>query len=180
MPDSRHDYGPVNRLQAEAFGAPGQRTFRVLVANEVEAASLWLEKEQLAALGRAIETQLRRLRALRAERHAGAPDANRAYTGEPTLEFKIGQLALGFDEREAVFLLLAYTMEDEEPDRPTFSCQATPQQFRALAEEIARVVAAGRPTCPLCGLPIDPTGHICARANGHLKEPIPPVPNDEE
>ncbi|HAI99827.1 MAG TPA: DUF3090 domain-containing protein, partial [Dehalococcoidia bacterium] len=27
--------------------------------------------------------------------------------------------------------------------------------------------AAGRPRCFLCGLPINPDGHVCPRANGH-------------
>jgi hypothetical protein len=32
----------------------------------------------------------------------------------------------------------------------------------------ARIVAAGRPPCPLCGAPLDPQGHICPRRNGHF------------
>jgi hypothetical protein len=28
-------------------------------------------------------------------------------------------------------------------------------------------VSAGRPPCPLCGLPLDTEGHICPRQNGH-------------
>ncbi len=31
----------------------------------------------------------------------------------------------------------------------------------------AQIVAAGRPPCPLCGLPLDPEGHVCPRQNGH-------------
>jgi uncharacterized repeat protein (TIGR03847 family) len=27
--------------------------------------------------------------------------------------------------------------------------------------------AAGRPPCPLCGLPLDVSGHVCPRQNGH-------------
>jgi uncharacterized repeat protein (TIGR03847 family) len=179
MPNSQHDYGPVNRIESEAFGQPGKRTFRVIVANEHRAASLWMEKEQLAALGRAIETQLGRLRAARSARNAAAPDPERAYRGEPELDFRVAQLALGYDEQESAFLLLAYTPEDEDPDNPTFSCQATIAQFRALAEQIQRVVAAGRPICPLCSLPIDPEGHPCARTNGHLKQAIPPLDDDD-
>jgi uncharacterized repeat protein (TIGR03847 family) len=32
---------------------------------------------------------------------------------------------------------------------------------RAFAERTRQVVAAGRPTCPLCGQPMDPDGHLC-------------------
>jgi len=31
------------------------------------------------------------------------------------------------------------------------------------------VVAAGRPPCPLCGLPLDPDGHVCPRQNGYRR-----------
>ncbi len=180
MPYGRHDFGLVSRLEAQAFGVPGQRTFRLFAANTSQAAALWMEKEQLASLGRAIEGQLARLRALRSLREVNAPDAATAYTGDPAVDFRIGQLALGYDDREGTFLLLAYSAEDEEQDQPTFSCQATAGQFRELAEAIARVVSAGRPLCPLCHLPIDPAGHICARSNGRLKQPIPPLQTDEE
>jgi len=38
---------------------------------------------------------------------------------------------------------------------------------RSFVERAARVVASGRPPCPLCGQPLDPQGHICPRRNGH-------------
>ena len=180
MAESRHDYGPVARLEAEAIGEPGRRTFRVLAANDSRAASLWLEKEQLAALGRAIETQLGRLRALRADRDTPSPDPGGGYQGQPALDFRVGQLALGFDEREGMFLLLAYTVDDADEDRPTFSCQGTPAQFRSLASLIEKVVAGGRPACPLCGLPMDPSGHVCIRTNGYFKREIPPLQTESD
>jgi uncharacterized repeat protein (TIGR03847 family) len=37
---------------------------------------------------------------------------------------------------------------------------------RAFVERAVRVLAAGRPTCPWCGLPLDPQGHLCPRRNG--------------
>jgi uncharacterized repeat protein (TIGR03847 family) len=38
---------------------------------------------------------------------------------------------------------------------------------RRFVERAARVVASGRPPCPICGQPLDPQGHICPRRNGH-------------
>lgn len=174
MADSRNDYGLINLIQAEAFGEPGKRTFRLLLANEANAASLWMEKEQLRELGRAIEEQFGRIRALRSRQQLPEPDVSQAYSGSPELEFRVGQMALGFDERQGLFLLLAYAIEENDDERPTFSCQATLEQLRALAQQIETVVAAGRPICPLCGLPMDPGGHACIRSNGHSHAPIPP------
>ena len=180
MPESRHDLSQVNLLQAEAFGVPGQRTFRILAANTSTSAALWLEKEQLAQLGIAIESHLERLEGANPGRGQTAPDPVLAYGGKPEIEFRVAQLALGFDERQNAFLLLGYQAEDVEPDLATVSCQATAGQFRALAEEIARVVVSGRPICPLCRLPMDPDGHACAKTNGHLKQPIPPLETDDD
>lgn len=185
MPESRHDFGPVNRIRAEAFGEPGQRTFRVHVANERMAASLWMEKVQLNDLGQAIETWLNRLRSGHTLSEREAPAEPLAFTGDDVASFRVGQLALGFDEREGSFLLLAYSVEDvteevTEDTPPTVSCQATAGQFRQLAQEIGKVVNAGRPPCPLCGQPMDRSGHACIRTNGHLKQPIPPVQQDED
>jgi uncharacterized repeat protein (TIGR03847 family) len=40
-------------------------------------------------------------------------------------------------------------------------------QVRAFILHALAVVAEGRPLCQLCGLPIDPEGHICPASNGH-------------
>src|SRR5919202_613933 len=57
--------------------------------------------------------------------------------------------------------------EDEEGARARIA--ATREQVAALAIHGAKVVAAGRPPCPLCGQPLDPRGHMCARLNGHRR-----------
>ena len=49
----------------------------------------------------------------------------------------------------------------------TAQLSATREQVAALAMHGAAVVEAGRPPCPLCGAPLDPEGHVCARLNGH-------------
>jgi uncharacterized repeat protein (TIGR03847 family) len=42
---------------------------------------------------------------------------------------------------------------------------ATRPQVRAMAAKGAEAVAAGRPLCPLCDMPMDPAGHRCPRWN---------------
>ena len=37
---------------------------------------------------------------------------------------------------------------------------------RAFVARSESVLGAGRPSCPFCGNPIDPEGHLCVRANG--------------
>jgi len=35
--------------------------------------------------------------------------------------------------------------------------------------EASAVVSAGRPPCPFCNQPLEPSGHICPRANGYRR-----------
>jgi uncharacterized repeat protein (TIGR03847 family) len=48
----------------------------------------------------------------------------------------------------------------------------TPESARQFATRSNRVISAGRPPCPLCDEPLDPAGHICARANGYKRSAL--------
>ena len=180
--EAQYVFGPATRLQAQAIGEPGHRTFRLLIeSDDGRAAALWVEKEQLQALGLALEQLLAEVQG----RLASAGKAVRqppieTFPPNPTVDFKVGRLALGQDESELEtgprYVLLVYDVESsggeeqEEPSQPaTFACRATRDQLRALSRNIAEVVAAGRPRCPLCGEPMDSKdqAHGCVRANGH-------------
>jgi uncharacterized repeat protein (TIGR03847 family) len=45
----------------------------------------------------------------------------------------------------------------------------TAEAARAFVDRARRVVSAGRPPCPLCGLPLDAEGHVCPRLNGYRR-----------
>jgi uncharacterized repeat protein (TIGR03847 family) len=178
--DAQYVFGPATRLQAQSIGEPGHRTFRLMVeSDDGRAAALWVEKEQLQALGLAVEQMLAEFQGKFTNRPPRQPPAE-TFPPNPTVDFKVGRLALGQDESELEtgprYVLLVYdlegsgTSEEEEPSQPaTFACRATRDQLRALSRNIAEVVAAGRPRCPLCGEPMDPKqpSHGCVRANGH-------------
>jgi uncharacterized repeat protein (TIGR03847 family) len=57
---------------------------------------------------------------------------------------------------------------DEDPAIAVLRVRITAAQARAFADRALKVVAAGRPPCPLCSLPLDAEGHVCPRQNGHL------------
>lgn len=44
--------------------------------------------------------------------------------------------------------------------------QLEPNQALQFASGALAVVQAGRPPCPICGQPLEPTGHFCMRRNG--------------
>ncbi len=58
--------------------------------------------------------------------------------------------------------------DDEDEDGPDLlRVRISLDAARSFVARAGRVVAAGRPPCPLCGNPLDPQGHICPRQNGH-------------
>ena len=52
-------------------------------------------------------------------------------------------------------------------DDDTLSFRFTLQQAKELASSITILVSSGRPTCPLCGEPLDGGPHACVKQNGH-------------
>ena len=179
MFDAQYVFGPATRLQAQAIGEPGHRTFRLLIeSDDGRAAALWVEKEQLQALGLAVEQLLAEFQGTAMTRPPRQPPIE-TFPPNPTVDFKVGRLALGQDESELEtgprYVLLVYDLEgsgaeEEEPTQPaTFAARATREQLRALSRNIAEVVSAGRPRCPLCGEPMESANkpHGCVRTNGH-------------
>jgi len=167
MPGELYDFGQVRYLTAEAIGAPGQRRFRLAIQNDEASASLWMEKEQVAALGTAMDQQLVRTRTVR-ERSPAPDEEIPPLPLNPSVELQVGQLALGYDEERQLFIIQVYSAEASGEGQPTFGCTATRAQARRCAREISHLMAAGRPRCPLCGAPLD-GAHVCPRGNGHAE-----------
>ena len=174
MDDVRYDFDTLTRLEAEAIGRPGQRTFRMIRGNDRgETAVLWIEKEQLQALGEAIDRLLaqtgsRQLR--RIDITPGPPAPAAPLLDPPAVEFKIGQLGLGYEGEQRLFLLVAHDIEGDPEGPATLRCLIRSGQFRRLSEQIAGIVATGRPRCPMCGTPLSRADgpHFCPPSNGHL------------
>jgi len=171
----------VSRLEAEAIGEPGQRTFRLRVSSDEHTASLWLEKEQLQALALALMRLLVQMGQPEYIPAAGtAPNPLSLFPEQPSLDLKVGRLGLGLDQSEGSIVLFAYEEEaetEEEAEQAeaeqvdaALACRAAPAQCRDLVAMIEGIVASGRPLCRLCLAPIDPEGHVCARSNGHRPE----------
>jgi len=93
-------------------------------------------------------------------------------------DFRVGQLSLSYDpERDRVVVVATELVaDDEQPEELAPELAPEPQevrlvvtrpQLRVLARHGSQVVARGRPLCPLCGNPLDPSGHTCPALNGH-------------
>jgi len=112
---------------------------------------------------------------------AMTPADDTAPLDEPLNEaFRAGSLTLGWDGDHDRILVEARAQsedgeeidpdedDDEDEDGPDLlRVRMTADAARSFVARAARIVAAGRPPCPLCGAPLDPQGHICPRRNGH-------------
>lgn len=156
-----YDLLDVDKLTLGAVGAPGSRLFLLQARHAGQVVTLKLEKAQVAALSAHLAKMLEEL-----PRPGDLPDdLELEQPAEP--QWVVGNLGASYDEVLDRLLLVAgeAVPEGEEPAEARFGI--TREQMAALAIRGAVLVEAGRPACPLCGYPLDPSGHDCPRTNGH-------------
>ena len=178
------DLGPVDILGAEAVGEPGQRRFRLFALAGARSMLLWMEKEQLNTLSLALDrvmAQVSEGSILRTVAQAGPlpqPESLPAnFPRRATVEFQVGQIRIGYDERHNLLALIASPIEillepGQEPravirEEESVSFLFTLRQSQQLTQSITSLVSRGRPVCPLCNTPLDGGPHACIRQNGH-------------
>ena len=155
------DLGDLDRFTVGTEGPIGRRVFLVQCRSGTTLLTLKAEKQQVSVLAEYLGRVLADL-----ERPEELPED--LALEEPTEpHWVIGTLGVTYDEGIDRVVLVAEELvaEDEEGDVARFS--VTRAQAAAFAIRATSLVEAGRPPCPLCGLPIDPSGHRCPRTNGH-------------
>lgn len=171
----RHDQ--PDRCVVGTVGEPGQRTFYLQARTGSVVTSVVLEKTQVAALAEQLDGMLdeivRRSGGLAAVPAAtpGAVEDLAPLDLPLEEEFRVGELSLTWlGEDEQVELVAragaAGETSEEEEERDSFAVRLTGAQARSFAARARAVVAAGRPPCPFCAQPLDPSGHLCPRQNG--------------
>lgn len=140
---NRREFDEVVHIEAEAIGQPGQRRFRIALATDTESAFLWLEKQQMQALGLAFEQILTQLQTIQiaipgtAEESAAPADALGLH------EYYAARLAVGYDEQRKMITIFVHEPDTAEDDPPDFIWRMSPARSGALAMQIRRVVRAG-------------------------------------
>jgi len=191
-----YDFGLPDRFVAGTVGQPGSRTFFLQAKRGSALVSVVLEKVQVQVLAERMALLLAEVarRGVRVPEALAPGDDDAAPLDEPLVEaFRVGTMTLAWDgESDEIVVEARARDEDEEdegtedegtededeeevelsdddPDGPDLlRVRLTPTRARAFAERALRTVAAGRPPCPLCGQPLDPTGHLCPRRNGYV------------
>jgi uncharacterized repeat protein (TIGR03847 family) len=196
MPSVVHLFDPPERFVAGTVGQPGQRTFFVQARAGMRVTSVALEKQQVQILAREVDELLDKL--IESGETRGTVPAvtpvdladNEPLDSPIEEEFRAGTITLSWDveDERVVIEVFAITEADAEVDESGLTgepiveaielepeemllVRMTAGQARAFCSRAATVVEAGREPCPFCGGPIDPTGHLCPRANGFRRTP---------
>ena len=82
-------------------------------------------------------------------------------------QWTVGPIGVAYDdEGDVIVVVLEELVEDEIADEgASVRVRLTRAQVAAFVARGRELVAAGRPACPFCGLPVDPEGHHCPRMN---------------
>jgi len=180
------EFDPPDRFVAGTVGPPGQRTFFLQVSAGPRMATVSLEKQQLTTLADRVNDLLDDFAAGDATEVLAERLEDIAPLSTPIEdEFRVAAMSLGWDAERRVVIVECHDGQEEvevdEDEEATPKIEQgddletilrvviEPALARAFARRCSKVVAAGRPPCPFCGGPLDPTGHICPRANGYKR-----------
>ena len=186
-----HRHDPPDRFVVGTVGEPGARTFYLQARSGRLVTSVSLEKEQVVILAERIAVMLDELvrtgDVLAPDATAGEPDVDPLE--QPLVdEFRVGTMTLSWDATDKRVVIEAFPVgedgaqpgnepgdsepaetEEAEGASEVFVVRLLPDAARGFAERADSVVSAGRPPCPFCGQPLEPTGHLCPRSNGHKR-----------
>lgn len=167
------------RFIAGTVGTPGERTFYLQAADGARVVSVALEKQQVEVLADRLEQLLDEV-VNRTGTALPATDFDTDALEQPIdEEFRVSAMGLLWDGDSGLVVIEAQApVEDDEEAHRTLlkdvddgpdalRVRIEPTRARAFVDRARRLVAAGRPPCPLCGQPLDPAGHVCPRHNGY-------------
>ncbi len=187
MPRRILEFRLPERFVVGTVGMPGERTFFLQARSADQIVSVAFEKQQAVVLAERIDQLLDEVTGTRAPADAIPSKAPVELTDSEPLdvpldeEFRVGAMALGWDEANNLVVIEAHAVSDQEDFEPpeladddadgpdTLRVWLSAPYARAFAERTRSVVSSGRPACPFCQQPLDPAGHICPRANGYKR-----------
>jgi uncharacterized repeat protein (TIGR03847 family) len=171
------------RFVAGTVGQPGDRTFYLQASDQSgRTVSVALEKTQVQVLADRMNELLDEIagRASTVIPPAADVDDLEPLSAPVDEEFRVAAMGLAWDGSAETVVVEAVAAGEEPIDEEAILSDSdegpdalrvtiTPMAARAFVARARRVVAAGRPPCPLCSLPLDPAGHVCPRQNGYRR-----------
>ncbi len=158
---SEHDLDAPDEFTVGTVGPVGERMFLLQSRQGAELLTLKVEKQQVAVLASYLA------RIVREVGRPGHLPREVSFVADEDPAWIVGTIGVSYDEAVSRVVVVAEELvgDDEESSVARFSI--TLEQAASFAITATGLVEAGRPPCPLCGLPLDPSGHDCPRTNGH-------------
>lgn len=162
------DLPEVRSFAVGTEGPAGARVFYLQAVTDTQVVTLRLEKQQVALLADYLARVVGSY-----ELAASEPTSMPALYQPVISEWIVGSMVVAIDESESRVIVIAEEMviedDDTDPDSAPAGSQArfglTRGQVEAFVDGARQVVESGRPSCPLCGRPVNPDGHFCPRLN---------------
>ncbi|GAA5149116.1 DUF3090 domain-containing protein [Nocardioides marinquilinus] len=182
-----HAFDPPERFVTGTVGEPGARTFFLQARTGSRITSVALEKEQVALLAERIDEMLDQVMSSQTTGTVVPAVAPLGLEDSDPLEqpieeeFRAGTMTLSWDpdDERVVIEVFPFTeaavvspeqVDDDDLVEPepeeVLLVRLGAAAARSFVQRAEQVLEAGRPSCPFCGSPIDPDGHLCVRANG--------------
>ena len=190
-----HRYDAPDRFVAGTVGTPGERTFFLQAREGNRITSVACEKQQVSVLAEHLDRVLDEIVKRGAAGSGSSFSTGKARDVDPldapiAEEFRVGTMTIAWDPSiDRIVIELFSNIDSDADDTGTSGTEAgsgtdleaeveadevfvvkiTASYAREFVTRAQALVAAGRPPCPFCLQPIEPTGHICPRANGYRR-----------
>lgn len=168
----RYEFTKPERFVAGTVGEPGERAFYLQIRSSSRLFSVAVEKAQVQAITSRLEVMIAEIRKSNPLIPSEKLPTDDAPLESPIdSEFQIGAMSLAWDEDSKLIAVELFELEDDEEDSEGEVVVINISLAMALAFSVRSkaLVNAGRLPCPFCGIPIDPRGHLCPRANGYRR-----------
>ena len=168
----KYEFTTPERFVAGTVGEPGERAFYLQIRSNARLFSVAVEKAQVQAVSARLEVMIAEIRKSNPLMIIEKLPIDDAPLESPIdAEFQIGAMSLAWDEESTLICVELFELEDDEEDSEgeVVEINVTVAMAAAFAARSKAVVNAGRLPCPFCGIPIDPRGHLCPRANGYRR-----------
>jgi uncharacterized repeat protein (TIGR03847 family) len=156
-----YDLSAPDRFTVGTIGPVGDRLFLLQCRQGPILLTLKMEKQQVAVvadyLAQIVKGQAR---------PGHLPDPGPLEEpAEPA--WAVGTIGVSYDDAEDRVVLVIEEQVAEDEAGAIARLSISREQAAAFAIQATALVESGRPPCPLCGSPLDPSGHECPRTNGH-------------
>ncbi|BEH01055.1 MAG: DUF3090 domain-containing protein [Propionibacteriaceae bacterium] len=181
-----HRYAFPDRFVSGAVGEPEKRVFFVQTRQGSRMTNVVCERQQIRVLAEHISqvlTELEQIGGIRSDREAGRA---RPWDSDPLdvpldEDFRAGTMAITWVPEtsslkvelfaQGVYRKMAHPGALGEDDK-VLQVVITLDQARDFIVRTGKLLGSHNPSCPFCGQPIWPNGHLCPRCNGYRKQLI--------